>query len=81
MNNDMKVGVILGINLAVERMFKKVCDVMHVSAICKHETFSALSDDMETITELIERQRFIIEELGEELISGKSLKEKEKKEE
>ena len=64
MNNETKIGVVLGLNIAVERLFKKIWDVMHVEAMCKHDMLPALSDDMETITDLIDTQRIYIEQIG-----------------
>jgi len=72
MNKDIKIGIILGLNIAVKRMFRKVLDNMQVEAMCKHDLLPALSDDLETITEMIERQRLIIEEVGSEYEENKT---------
>jgi len=71
MNKDIKIGFILGLNVAVETMFKKIWNTIHVESMCKHELFPALSEDMETITELIAKQKLAIEEIGE-LLSCKA---------
>ena len=68
MKKDVEIGIILGLNIAVERLFKKVCDHMHTEVLCKHELLPALSDDIDTITEIITEQRGHIEALATDII-------------
>ena len=65
MNKDTKIGVILGLNLAMTKMFGKVWSAVHSETLCHHDLLPALSEDLEAITELIEKQREIIEEVSE----------------
>jgi len=64
MKNETKIGVVLGLNFAVERLFKKIKDIMHSEVISQHDMLPGLSDDMEAINELLEKQRNFIEDVG-----------------
>ena len=73
MDKNTKIGVVFGINLAVDKMFKKIWDIMHSEIISQHDAIGTLSEDMDAINELMAEQRKYIEEIGEDAVSYPSI--------
>ena len=58
------LGIVLGLNLSLEENFKRILSILKSDCIAAHDSVIIVSEDIDLINELLNKQREILFELS-----------------
>jgi len=61
MNKDLNKGIVIGLNIAIRKLFHKIWKIMKSEVISQHDAIISLSDDIEAIEDLLLKQKAFLE--------------------